>query len=175
MSRNLTTSLLGGQWEKAAGPMLFICLSMAVASIGYASGDVFPAMGRPGLLIRVLAPMVVVKVTGLLIAAPHGLTAIAATLFGMNVVFAAVRLTVANRLLQVSLGTSLRAMTPGAVAALGAAAGALPVVTLRPPGAETLLLAISAGLLGAVALVVLLCRPVLRELRQLTGAMRNNR
>jgi PST family polysaccharide transporter len=174
VSLPLTVALLGWQWEEAAAPMLFVALSMAASSIGYATGDVFPAVGRPGLLIKIVAPMVVVKVTALLLAAPHGLTAMAASLACTSVVFAAVRLTVANRLLGVRLRTSLRAMTPGAVAAVGAAAGALPVVALREPELETLLLAVGAGVAGAAALLLLLCRPVLRELVALAASMRRS-
>jgi PST family polysaccharide transporter len=174
VSLPLTVALLGWQWEEAAAPMMFVALSMAASSIGYASGDVFPAVGRPGLLIRIVAPMVVVKVTGLLLAAPHGLTAMAATLAGTSVVFAAVRLTVANRLLGVRMRTSLRAMTPGAVAALGAA-GALPVVALREPELETLVLAVGAGVVGAAALLLLFCRPVLRDLVALAASMRRSK
>jgi lipopolysaccharide exporter len=114
-------------------------------------------------------------VIGLLLAAPYGLTAMAATLAGMSVVFAAVRLTVANRLLGVRVRTSLRAMTPGTVAAVGAAAGALPVVALREPELETLLLAVAAGVVGAAALLFLLCRPVLRELVALAASMRRSK
>jgi PST family polysaccharide transporter len=172
VSLNVTVVLLGWEWEKAAEPMLYIALSMAVSSIGYASGDVFPAVGRPGLLIKIIAPMTVVKVIGLLIAAPYGLSTMAAALFGMSVAFAAVRLILVNRLLSISLLTSLRAMRPGAVAALGACAGALPVVMLRDPGAKTLIMAVAGGTLGALVLLYLFCRPAVRDLQDLIGAMR---
>ncbi len=175
VSQSVTVSLLGWEWEDAATPMLFVSLSMAVSSIGYASGDVFPAVGRPGLLIRIVAPMVLVKVAGLLIAAPYGLDAMAATLFCLSVVFAAVRLAVANRLLEVPLSVSLNTMVPGAVAAAGAALGALPVVLVLEPGPVTLVLAIAGGILGAAALLLLLCRPALREIRHLVTTMRRSR
>ncbi|MGY1846853.1 oligosaccharide flippase family protein [Blastococcus sp. SYSU DS1021] len=175
VSLPLTVTLLGWQWEQAAGPMLFVALSMAASSIGYASGDVFPAVGRPGLLIKIVAPMVVVKVVGLALAAPHGLTAMAATLFGMSVAFSAVRLAVANRLLDVRAVESLRAMVPGLLAAIGATAGALPVVLLVEPGVEALLLAVPAGILGAMTPLFLFCRPFLRELQHLATAMRRSR
>ncbi len=175
VSMPLTVALLGWEWEDAAAPMTFVALSMAASSIGYASGDIFPAMGRPGLLIKIVVPMVVVKVTGLLLAAPYGLTAMAATLAGMSVVFAAARLTVANRLLGLSVVVSLRAMRPGAIAAVGAAAGALPVVLLAVPDAETLTLAVIAGLAGTAALLLLFCRSELRELAALVRSMRGSK
>jgi len=175
VSRNLTVVLLGWDWESAAVPMMFIALSLAVTSVGYASGDVFPAVGRPGLLIKIVVPMVVVKVAALAIAAPYGLPAMAGALFGVSLCFAAVRLMVANRLLAMTMRTSCRAMFPGAVAATGAAAGALPVVLLRSPGASTLALAVSAGVIGASAFLFLLCRPALRDLRQVADAMRSRR
>jgi PST family polysaccharide transporter len=155
--------------------MAFIALSMAASSIGYASGDVFPAVGRPGLLIKIVAPTTAVKVVGLLLAAPYGLTAMAATACGLSAVFATIRLLVVDRLLGLRLTTSLEAMSPGLVAAAGAALGALPVVLLRPAGVVTLVGAVAAGVLGAVALLVLLRRAALRDLWQLVGAMRPRR
>jgi PST family polysaccharide transporter len=129
-------------------------------------------VGRPGLLIKIVLPMVVVKVGALLVAAQYGLNEMAATLFGLSVAFAAVRLTVANRLLGISAATSLRAMAPGAAAAVGAAAGALPIVLLRPPEAETLLMAVPAGVIGAGLVLFVCCRPVLRDLQRLVATMR---
>ena len=175
VSLNATVVMLGWEWEKAAEPMLWIALSMAVSSIGYASGDVYPAVGRPGLLIKLLVPMMVIKVVALVIAARFGLEELAFTLFALNVVFAIVRLAVANRLLDMSLGTSLRAMAPGAVAAVGAAVGSLPPVTFLDPGLMTLVIAIVGGIIGAVAALGLFCRPALAELRQLVQSMRASR
>jgi lipopolysaccharide exporter len=148
---------------------------MAASSIGYASGDVFPAVGRPGLLIAIVAPTTAVKVVGLFLAAPYGLTAMAATACGLSAVFAAIRLAVVDRLLRLRLSTSLEAMAPGLVAAAGAALGALPVVLLRPAGVITLVGAVAAGALGAAALLLLLCRPALRDLWQMVAAMRSRR
>ena len=175
VSPSLTAALLGPGWEEAAAPMAFIALSMAASSIGYASGDVFPAVGRPGLLIKIVAPTTAVKVVGLLLAAPYGLTAMAATACGLSVVFAGIRLVVVDRLLRLRLTTSLAAMSPGLVAAAGAALGALPVVLLMPVGVVTLIAGVAAGVLGAVALLVLLCRPALRDLQQVLAAMRSRR
>jgi PST family polysaccharide transporter len=175
VSTSLTSTLLGPGWEAAAAPMAFIALSMAASSLGYASGDVFPAVGRPGLLIKIVAPTTVVKVVGLLLAAPYGLTAMAATACGLSAVFATIRLVVVNRLLRLGLTTSLEAMAPGLVAAAGAALGALPVVLLQPAGVVTLVAAVAAGVLGAAALLLLLCRPALRDLWQMVAAMRPRR
>lgn len=172
VSPSLTAVLLGPGWEEAATPMAFIALSMAASSIGYASGDVFPAVGRPGLLIKIVAPTTAVKVLGLLLAAPYGLTAMAATACGLSVVFAGVRLVVVGRLLRFRLATSVGAMSPGLVAAIGTVLGALPVVLLRPVGLTTLVGAVAAGVLGVVALLLLLCRPALRDLQQVLAAMR---
>ncbi len=175
VSKSVTVTLLGWRWEDAAEPMLFVALSMAASSIGYASGDVFPAVGRPGLLIRLLVPMVIIKIIGLALAAPHGLLPMAATLFGMSVAFTAVRLAAANRLLNLSARTSLHTMAPGAIAAVGAAAGALPPVLLIPPGAATLAVAVPAGVLGAAVVLFLFCRPALRDLAVLAASMRRSK
>jgi hypothetical protein len=93
----------------------------------------------------------------------------------MSVVFAAARLTVANRLLGLRVVVSLRAMRPGAIAAVGAAAGALPVVLLAVPDAETLTLAVIAGLAGTAALLLLFCRSELRELAAIVRSMRGSK
>jgi hypothetical protein len=56
---------------------------------------------------------------------------------------------------------------------VGATAGALPFVALRDPGAETLVMAVAGGVLGSVALLLLLCRPAVRDVQELIGAMRH--
>lgn len=161
--------LFEDRWLPAATPMALIALMLAVASVGYASGDIFPAIGRPGLLFKLSAPMTAVTVLGFVLAAPYGITAVAIVHVVLMVVYSAARLLLAGRVLSVPLSASLVALRPAAVATTGIVATALPVQLLAPPGALALLSTMSAGAVGCLAALALLSRDTLVELRRLAA------
>ena len=158
VAHDATTVLFSSRWSGSATPMCLIALSMAVISVGYASGDVLPAVGRPGSLLKITIALTVLAVAGYVVAAPHGVTAVALAHLGWSLIVAGVRLHIANRMIRASMIDSLRALIPGVVIAGGAAAGALPVVLATTPGAAALLAEVAAGAAGGFA-ALLLVRP----------------
>lgn len=156
--------LFSSKWEPAVTPTIFLVLASGTASIGYASGDIFPAVGRPGALLRLTAVCVAVMVVGFWFAAPFGITAVAMVHFFFGVLYGAVRLHVANRLVGVTWRQSMAAMRPGALAALGIAATALPVSLWLPHSWTGLIATIAAGSAGAVAVLALFSRSVFADL-----------
>lgn len=164
VAEDLTGVLLGDTWAGAAGPMALIALAMGVSAIAYASGDVFPAIGRPGVLARVLVPVVLLRVLALLAAAPHGLVAIAGAQLVVSVVNAVVRLVLVHRLVRLSGRALLGALVPGAVTATGALLGAVPVTSLMAPGPGRLAATVVAGAGTAVLLLRLLAPAALDDI-----------
>jgi PST family polysaccharide transporter len=77
VSRDAVLVLFSEQWMPAAPIMAVVALTMAIVSVGYASGDLYPAMGRPGLVLKLDLALAVPIVAGLWLAAPHGITAVA--------------------------------------------------------------------------------------------------
>lgn len=162
--------LLTPRWLPAAPPMILIALMLAVSAVGYASGDIFLAVGRPGLLVAVSAPMTAITVLGFVLAAPHGITAVAVVHLVLMVVYSALRLVLAGRVVSVPLSASLAAFWPALVATVGVLACGLPVRLLAEPGVGRLLGTVVAGVVGCVAALALLSRDTLPELRRLAGA-----
>lgn len=158
IARDAVPALFSAQWVPAVGPMTLLALAMAVASVGYASGDIFPAIGRPGLLLAINTPVTFVMILGFIVAAPHGIMTVAAVHLGANLIYEPVRILVANRLLGSSIRQNLTAMRPGAAALVGVLVAALPIRLLAQPGVGALCLILVAGTVGALVGLLLLAR-----------------
>lgn len=173
VSRDAILVLFSERWLPAVPIMALVALTMALVSVGYASGDLYPAMGRPGLLLKLDLAVALPIVTGFWIAAPYGMTAVALVHFGAVLVYAPVRMTIANHFVQARMRDSLAAMWPGVCISLGIALIALPLRGLFEPGATALVVTVVGGVGGGVAAMVLGAPGALRDLRALTGALRD--
>ncbi len=171
-SRDVVSVVFSAKWAPAGGPMVLIALTTAVSSIGFASGDIFPALGRPGTLLALNVPLTVLLVAGYVIAAPYGIVAVAVVHLVLAVVYQAARLVLVNSLLGTSMPQDLGAMWPGVCALLGVVVLAGPVRLFVPPGALCLLLLLVTGAMGAVAGLVIGSRDTVRELRGLLTSVR---
>lgn len=164
--------IFGQTWAPATAPLALLALALGVSAVGFASGDIFAAAGRPGVLLRIAIPFTVVAVIGFVLAARHGLVAVAAVHLLFNLTYAAVRLVVADRLVGSTLRESLRALRPGLLVALVVATVGLPVQAALDPGLLRLLLTVAAGTLGGLAVLRLGAPAALAELRSLARAAR---
>lgn len=162
-SRDTVLVLFGERWLPAAAPMALISLMTALSSIGYASGDIFAATGRPGTLLALNVPVTAVMVGVMVAVAPYGITAVAAVHLGVNVMYAPARVVLAARRVGVSLGASLAALRPGCWAAAGVLVTAGPVRLLHEPGATALVATVVMGAVGGLAAVWVGDRTALRE------------
>jgi lipopolysaccharide exporter len=172
-SRDVIGVVFTAKWASAAGPMVLIALMTAVSSIGFASGDIFPAMGRPGTLLKLNVPLTILLVLGYVIAAPYGIVAVATVHLVMATVYQAARLVLVNSLLGTTMSQDLGAMGPGCCAVLGVLLLAGPVRLFVPSGALCLFLLLFAGLVGAVAGLLIGSRDTAVELRGLLGSLRS--
>jgi PST family polysaccharide transporter len=164
--------LFSARWTPAVVPTAVLALAVGLSAIGYAAGDVFPAIGRPGAVLAHTAVVTAASLVGYWLAAPYGITAVAFVVLGQQVVLGVLRLRLTNRLVGTSWREMAEAMTPAVASALGIAACALPVGLLLPHTVAGLLLTILAGLVGAGLGVLLAGRSVVTELRTLVGGAR---
>lgn len=165
--------LFSDTWQPAVGPTVFLALAMGLASIGYASGDIFPAVGRPGALLRLTALVTPFAVVGFWFAAPYGITAVAAVHLVFQLGYGAVRLHAANRLVGSSWRQNLTAMAPGVASALGILALALPVSLLLPRDGLGLVATVLCGLVGSLLALSLFGRSALSDvITLLRGGLR---
>lgn len=172
LSRDLITVVFGAKWSPAIEPMVLISLMTAVSSIGFASGDLFPANGRPGTLLALNVPLTTLLVIGYVLAAPYGIVAVAAVHLGMAIPYQAARMLLVNRLLGTTLAQTLGAMRPALYVSLGVLVLALPLRLAMPEGVAALLAVAVAGLLGAAAGLMLGARETALEVRGLLTSIR---
>jgi lipopolysaccharide exporter len=169
VSRDAVLVLFGGNWTDAGMPMTLISLAIGLGSVGYASGDIFKAAGRPGLLLWINGISTVIMITGFILAAPYGITAVAAVHLSYNLLYAHVRLALANRYIGTSMLDALRAMRPALTISAGIALFGLPVRLLVPTGQFALAAIILAGIAGAGLGLVASGRGTVEEIRELAG------
>lgn len=164
--------LFSDKWAPAVPAAVLLALASGVASIGYASGDIFPAMGRPGTLLRLTVYMTAAAVVGFWFVAPAGITAVAGVHLAFQVIFGILRLRAANRLLQVRWSDDLRAMRPAFLSSAGICAAALPVSLLLPQNGLGLALTVVAGMAGASVALLLFARAALFDIWSLIKSTR---
>jgi lipopolysaccharide exporter len=172
VSRDMILTLFSHTWAGSAGPMVLISLTIGVDCIGYASGDAFKAVGRPGTLLWIDTTYTVVMLLGFVVAAPHGITAVAAVHLSASVAYAVVRLATANHLVGTTMSDAFRAMRPAIYVAVAITAIALPLRLTLPPGSTALLLIVGGGIVGA-GIGLLACGSATRhDLRRMALSLR---
>ncbi len=119
-ARPLVETLYGGDYAGSAPILSVLAVYTVVYSASFHAGDVFKAIGRPGILTAINAGKLAVLVGPIWWAAGHSATLVAWALLGTEVVHFLVRMTVLHRV----TGARLPAVA-GAV--LRPAAAALPM------------------------------------------------
>lgn len=163
VARDAILVLFGPRWSPAAFPMALIALTTALASVGYASGDIFLATGKPGILLGLNVPLTAALVVAMVVVAPAGIAAVAAIHLAAASIEAPARLFLANRQVGTTIGADLAAMRPGVTATLGVLVCAGPLRLLMPPGLGTLTATVAAGVVGALSATWILERATMLE------------
>jgi O-antigen/teichoic acid export membrane protein len=101
----------GEQWLAAIPIMQILSLYALVLSVGYHVGDVYKAIGRPDILIKISIPIFVVRVIALWIGARHGLIGVALAHLAATTVELIVRIAVTTRVIKVSLVEIVKQLT----------------------------------------------------------------
>ncbi len=168
MAPDLVPFAFSEQWQPAVAPMILISLAVAWSSIGWATGDVFPAIGRPGLLAKLDAPATAVMIAALLIGSRWGMVGVAAATLFFNAAYAIARLITAALVTGVRLRTFMRALFPAAVEAVSVGAVGLSVLRLMSPGVPRLIvLTVICAAVGSAAALLTARKDVLSTLRAL--------
>lgn len=167
VSRDVVLTLLSPRWEPAIAPMTLIAIALGLASVGYSSGDLFPALGKPGALLKVNTCSTTAGLVAFFVIAPYGITAVAWVHVVVFLIYAVVRLAVANRLVGSTFRENLSAMRPGLCATAGLVLFALPVRLGTAPGLASLLGIALAGTAGAAVGLAIGGRLVIVELGDL--------
>ena len=124
--------VFGPQWGEAVLPLVFLSLYAAARSLGAGANDVYKALGRPGLSIRISLVRLAVLAPVLLFAVQWGIVGVACAQLAAALLFALGMQLVAAKVMDLQFRQLLRAVVPGvvcgvAVAAVGLAGLALPL------------------------------------------------
>jgi lipopolysaccharide exporter len=171
-SRDIIYVIFTAKWAPAITPMVLISLATSIVSVGFSSGDLFPAMGKPGTLLVLNVPLTILLVIGYIVAAPYGIVWVAAAHVVMAVASQGGRFILVSKMFGTTVLEQLRATWPGVCAVLGVLALAGPVRLLLPHGPATLILLGVLGASGAAGGLMLGARGTLSEVRELLGALR---
>lgn len=138
-------------WDPAIVPMALVSLALACQSLGWASGDVFSAIGRPGLLLAVDIPATILVTAAFGLAAPQGIVAVAAVHIGFEAVYAVVRVVLAIRVTGVGVGAMAATLAPAFATAVAIALVGFPLRSVLPANSvwSLLLLVIACGATAA--------------------------
>lgn len=157
IARDAVPVLFSAAWNDAVVPMMLISISLGLMSVAWASGDVFSALGRPGVLIKLDVPATLVMAAAFLYAPRFGLVGVATVHLVFNAAYCLARLTLLNVVTRVGAPALLRTIAPAlAVAGITAAAG-FGTRTVLPPGevgSLVILLVVCAVAVGASSLLL---------------------
>lgn len=140
----------GRDYLGAVVPMEIFGIAAGFAGIGFASGDLFSAVGKPRLGLYFNLAGAPILIGGFLLFVDHGVAAVAWVHVAVIVPYAIFRMWVANRLIGTTWPQNLAAVRAAAVATAGLVALALPLRLLMTPGLGRMALIVVAGAVGAV-------------------------
>lgn len=150
-------TLFGEQWSEAIPVLRVMAVFSLLGSIGVNAGDVYKALGRPGILARLAGLELIVLIPALIFGAQYGIVGVAWAHAGVAAIDTVVRLAVANRMVGTTFSDIWRQMAPSVGAGIWLAAAALPAMWLvRDAGSLASLVA--AGVAGSAAYVAALWR-----------------
>lgn len=118
VSGPLVSTLYGTEYEGAATMLAILAAYTVVYSASFHAGDVYKAVGRPGLLTAINAAKLLVLVGPVWWAAGHGATLVATAILGVETVHLALRLVLVRRLVPLRATDLLSAIARPVAAAV---------------------------------------------------------
>ena len=165
--------VFGDQWLDAIRLMQILALHTLVLSIGYHVGDVYKAIGRPDILIKIAIPVFVIRVTGIWIGTRFGLIGVALGHLTATCVELIIRTIVTTRIVKVSLMEITKQLTAfiGGGVLLACTIPLLSITSDLAPLLRLIIISIS-GAIGYIGSVWFFERETLIKVLELTGIRR---
>lgn len=117
--------LFGEQWYAAIPVLQVLAVFSLIGSIGVNAGDVYKALGRPDVLVKLSAIELTMLIPALVYGARWGLMGVAWAHAAVAIVDSSVRLVVASRMVGFDLGDVWRQLRPSAISGAWLAAATL--------------------------------------------------
>jgi O-antigen/teichoic acid export membrane protein len=154
--------LFGDAWHGAVDAMRVLAAMTLVVPASMIAGVAIKSLGRADVLIRVSVPQTIALIAAIAVFVDQGIVAVAFCQLGVRLVFAALAVWIALRLVGVSLADLARASAPPVVAAAACGAVMLAAGALGSPVAELVVGAV-AGAAVYCAVLWLMAADALRE------------
>jgi PST family polysaccharide transporter len=171
LSRDAFSVMFGHTDPTGVMTMQIISLTGCVVGLGFATGDLLFATGRPDVMLKLNLVMVPIMLGTMYVVGPQGIVWIAVVHFVNASVFTGIRQVIVNRLTESPMTKAVASVTPGLVVGICVAVVALPVRLATSGGFSSLLLvglAVAAG--GLLGLAI--SRQARTELGDLVAKLR---
>jgi len=166
-------TVFGEQWLGAIPILRILSIYALIISIGFHVGDIYKAIGRPDILLKIAIPVFLIRIIALWIGVQFSLTGVAIAHLVAGIIELAIRLTIALTILKITvfeLLKELKAFVGGAVLALFALL-ALSLTEQYHPLTQ-LITVIFAGACGYLLTIWFIERDTLVDALQLVGIKR---
>ncbi len=163
--------ILGTEWLDAVPVVRVLAVFALVSSSMVADGDVYKAMGRPGILTRIAVLKLALLMPALSIGVQHGLVGVALAHLVTAALVKGLRGVVVARMLGIRPCDIVRAFGPSAIAGTAMVAAVLPVLAATEGAGPTARLTAAAAV-GAASYGAVLLAMERRDLAALVGLFR---
>jgi len=150
VARDAILVMYGSDSQVTIMTMQVLSVTGCVVGLGFASGDLLFAIGRPGVMVRINMVMVPVMLVTMWFVASEGIVWVAVVHLVVATVFTFIRQVVVNRIVGASMLRAAGTLVPGLVLGACVVAFALPARLLTPGGFTSMLAIVAAGGLGGL-------------------------
>jgi lipopolysaccharide exporter len=150
VARDAIALMYGIDSAVAVRTMEVLSVTGCIVGLGYATGDLLYALGRPGVMVRINAVMVPLMLAAMWFVAPRGIVWVAVVHLVVAALFTLVRQLVVNRIVAAAGSRVLASLVPALVVGGSVLALALPVRLWSAPGVPSMLGIVAAGALGGL-------------------------
>ena len=171
VARDAMSLMYGAESPIGVRTMEILSVTGCVVGLGYATGDLLFAIGRPGTMVRINGVMVPVMLISMWLVASEGIVWVATVHLVVATVFTVLRQLIVNRIVDADGRRVLASMGPAFLIASTMLAFALPVRLLSSPGVVSMIGIVAAGVLGS-GVGLALSRPARAEVQDLVAKLR---
>ena len=161
--------VFGDKWNQAVAPLVLLALYTSARSLGAGANEVYKAIGRPGLSVKLSILRLVILVPALLLGARWGIVGVAATQFVVALAFVVLMQGVAVRAIGVTWRDLGRSMAPAIVCGVAVAVTALAARQIPLPQVLSLVVVVVLGAAAPAAVMLAFYRGRLRQILSVLG------
>ena len=148
VARDAMALMYGAHSPIGVRTMEILSITGCVVGLGYATGDLLFAIGRPGTMVRINGVMVPVMLVSMWLVASEGIVWVATVHLVVALVFTIARQLIVNRIVDADGRRVLASLGPAMVISACVLACALPVRLMTSEGALSMVAIVGAGVVG---------------------------